>query len=41
MPPSSVVFAHGVGRVYESPLPVWLYLVGAAATVLISFAIRS
>lgn len=36
-----VTFAHGVGRVYESPLPVWLYLVGAAATVLISFFIRS
>lgn len=33
--------AHGVGRVYESPLPVWLYLVGAAATVLVSFVIRS
>lgn len=36
-----VLVAHGVGRVYESPLPVWLYLVGAAATVLISFVIRS
>lgn len=31
--------AHGVGRVYESPLPVWLYLVGAAASVLISLAV--
>ena len=41
MPPSPIVLAHGVGRVYESPLPVWLYLVGAAATVLVSFAIRS
>ncbi|HJR44669.1 MAG TPA: hypothetical protein VJ927_03635 [Actinomycetota bacterium] len=41
MPVSPIVVAHGVGRVYESPLPVWLYLVGAAATVLISFAIRS
>jgi hypothetical protein len=37
----SPAFAHGVGRVYESPLPLWLYLVGAAATVLISFLIRS
>lgn len=36
-----VSFAHGVGRVYQSPLPLWLYLVGAAATVLISFFIRS
>ena len=26
--------AHGVGSVYESPLPVWLYVVGAAATVI-------
>ena len=33
--------AHGVGRVYESPLPVWLYGVGAAATVVISFLIRA
>lgn len=30
-----------MGRVYESPLPLWLYLVGAAATVLVSFAVRS
>lgn len=35
------LLAHGVGRVYESPLPVWLYLVGAAATVVISFVIRA
>lgn len=35
---NEVWFAHGVGRVYEW-LPVWLYLVGAAATVLISFVI--
>lgn len=34
-------FAHGGGRVYQSPLPLWLYLGGAAATVLISFFIRS
>ena len=33
--------AHGVGRVYESPLPVWLYLVGAAATVVMSFVVRA
>ena len=33
--------AHGVGRVYESPLPVWLYGVGAAATVVASFLIRA
>src|SRR5688572_24800899 len=33
--------AHGVGRVYESPLPVWLYGVAAAATVLVSFFLRA
>lgn len=33
--------AHGVGRVYESPLPVWLYGVAAAATVLLSFVLRA
>lgn len=38
---AEILLAHGVGRVYESPLPVWLYLVGAAATVVISFLIRS
>jgi hypothetical protein len=33
--------AHGVGAVYESPLPVWLYGVGAAVTVLLSFVVRA
>jgi hypothetical protein len=33
--------AHGVGTVYESPLPVWLYGVGAAITVVLSFVIRA
>lgn len=33
--------AHGVGRVYESPLPVWLYGVAAAATVVLSFVLRA
>jgi hypothetical protein len=33
--------AHGVGRVYESPIPVSYYLAGAAATVLASFLIRA
>ena len=32
-----VILAHGVGRVYESPIPVWLYAAGAGGTVLISF----
>lgn len=29
--------AHGLGRSYDLPLPVWLYLYGAAAAVLVSF----
>jgi hypothetical protein len=39
--PSEIVLAHGVGRVYESPLPLWLYLSGAAATVAASFLLRA
>jgi hypothetical protein len=31
--------AHGVGRVFQSPLPLRLYLLGAAATVLASFIV--
>jgi hypothetical protein len=38
---TELLLAHGVGRVYESPLPVWLYAVGAAATVVASFVIRA
>ncbi len=34
-------WAHGVGRIYESPLPLWLYLAGAAAVVAVSFVIRA
>lgn len=33
--------AHGVGRVYESPIPVSLYLAAAAATVIASFVIQA
>lgn len=36
-----LLLAHGVGRVYESPIPVWLYGVGAGATVAASFLIRA
>jgi len=36
-----ILLAHGVGRVYESPLPLWLYLVGAGATVAASFLLRA
>lgn len=35
------VLAHGVGRVFESPLPLSLYVFGAAATVVASFLIRA
>lgn len=33
--------AHGVGRVYESPIPISLYLAGAATTVIASFVIQA
>ena len=36
-----IELAHGVGRVYESPIPTWAYAVGAAATVAASFIIRA
>ncbi len=35
------VLAHGVGRVYESPIPAYLYAVGAGVTVLLSFVLRA
>ena len=39
--PDLVTIGHGVGRVYELPIPLWAYLLGAAATVLASFLIRA
>ena len=36
-----ILLAHGVGRVYQSPLPLWLYLGGAGATVAASFLLRA
>jgi len=36
-----ILLAHGVGRVYQSPLPLWLYLVGAGTTVAVSFLLRA
>ena len=36
-----LLLAHGVGRVYQSPLPLWLYLMGAGATVAASFLLRA
>jgi hypothetical protein len=35
-----IVLAHGVGRVYQLPVPLYLYLLASAATVLASFFIR-
>lgn len=35
------VLAHGVGRVYESPIPAYLYAVGAGVTVMLSFLLRA
>ena len=38
---TDLVVAHGVGRVYESPIPAYLYAVGAGLTVLLSFVLRA
>lgn len=32
-------FAHGFGQRYDLPVPLWLYLFGAAAAVLLSFVL--
>ena len=34
---SEPVLAHSFGRLYTLPVPFWLYLYGAAATLLVSF----
>ena len=31
--------AHGFGQHYDLPVPLWLYVVGAAATVAVSFVV--
>lgn len=36
-----MILAHGVGEVYELPIPLYLYLLAAAATVAASFLIRA
>src|ERR671933_2707556 len=33
----SQAFAHGLGQSTDLPIPVWLYLFGAAEVVLVSF----
>lgn len=32
-------FAHGFGERFDLPIPLWLYLYGAAAAVLLSFVV--
>lgn len=41
MSPELPALAHGVGRVYESPIPLWLYLAGAGLVVALSFVLRA
>lgn len=36
-----IELAHGVGQVFDSPIPLYLYLIGAAATVVASFGVRT
>src|SRR5262245_58553323 len=33
------VWAHGFGQRYDLPVPLWLYVAGAAATVVLSFVV--
>ncbi len=35
----ALAYAHGFGERYDLPVPLWLYLYGAGATVLVSFVI--
>ncbi len=37
----STVLAHGFGRLYTLPVPLWLYGWGAAATLIISFIVAA
>lgn len=41
MKTSEILLTHGVGQVYELPLPLPLYLGGAAAAVLASFVVQA
>ena len=38
---SSTACAHGFGQRYDLPVPLWLYLTGAAAAVAVSFVIMA
>ena len=35
----SVAYAHGFGQRYDLPVPLWLYLLGAGAAVVLSFVV--
>ena len=37
--PTARAYAHGFGERYDLPVPLWLYMYGAGATVLVSFVI--
>lgn len=36
---NSSAFAHGFGQRYDLPVPLWLYLLGAGAAVILSFVV--
>ena len=36
---TNLASAHGVGETYDLPVPLWLYLFGAAAAVVVSFVL--
>ncbi len=38
---SSTTYAHGFGQRYDLPVPLWLYLTGAAAAVAVSFVVMA
>jgi len=37
----NVAWAHGFGRLYNLPVPLWLYLYGAAAALALSFVVAA
>ncbi|MEJ7652293.1 MAG: hypothetical protein WKH64_02520 [Chloroflexia bacterium] len=39
MAPTGAALAHGFGQTYSLPVPLWLYLFGAAAAVVLSFVL--
>ena len=37
----NLAWAHGFGRLYNLPVPLWLYLYGAAAALALSFVVAA